>query len=634
MLTTNTRNTLVNSLRPPPDYRVTDLIACTYTLDLRALLLPPLAFSLADHHADLRNGATPESVPLLLRSLRDHAANMLIFHQAGQVKAFSGEAKLLAYVEDSVVAVNAPLRDGIFHPKLWVLRLAPVETTENDAAPVRYRVLIPSRNITFDSSWDLVVCLEGEFKSKRSNSFSDSRTLADFVASLPELATRQLTASRQRQLARISDELRRVELELPDNCESLEFAVHGLGKPSPILKERADQMLVIAPFVDYALLASLYDGRQFPMTLLTREVALRKLGPAIFANQRDLVPWTLKDQAVPPEFAEESTEAERTTLHDLHAKAFIFDQGWDAKLWLGSANATNAAFQRNVEFMVGLLGKKKRLGVESWQNGLREITQSVELPTEPSERPDDSLAIERLLSRAGQALASLDWLCKCSKSNGPKDNELYEFDLSAQGSREAVDRVRSCLAALDGHAIAGRLRPISVGDTRWTQLELDQWPTSLSLGSFSTAALTSFFVLELSADNALSFKTVINSRLEGAPSDRKAQLLATLLSDRQTLLRFLRALLDFDSDALASLLSVAPNRQSSSSASTETDTPLLELMLRALASEPQRCRELVDLVKELDQTETGRVLVDDTLRKLCNQLDEALNVIMPTKERA
>ena len=35
----------------------------------------------------------------------------------------------------------------------------------------------------------------------------------------------------------------------------------------------------------------------------------------------------------------------------LHAKLYILEEGWDARLWTGSANATNAAFSgANVEF--------------------------------------------------------------------------------------------------------------------------------------------------------------------------------------------------------------------------------------------------------------------------------------------
>src|ERR1035438_845973 len=50
-------------------------------------------------------------------------------------------------------------------------------------------------------------------------------------------------------------------------------------------------------------------------------------------------------------------------LHGLHAKLFVSDDGWYSHVWTGSANATIAAFERNVEFMVHLTGKKSSCGI-------------------------------------------------------------------------------------------------------------------------------------------------------------------------------------------------------------------------------------------------------------------------------
>ena len=54
--------------------------------------------------------------------------------------------------------------------------------------------------------------------------------------------------------------------------------------------------------------------------------------------------------------------AEPETLTGLHAKLYITDAGWKSSLWTGSANATSAAFSRNVEFLVELVGKNCHFG--------------------------------------------------------------------------------------------------------------------------------------------------------------------------------------------------------------------------------------------------------------------------------
>jgi len=43
---------------------------------------------------------------------------------------------------------------------------------------------------------------------------------------------------------------------------------------------------------------------------------------------------------------------------------FVFDQGWNARLWSGSANATWRAFHGNVEFLVELRGSRASCGVD------------------------------------------------------------------------------------------------------------------------------------------------------------------------------------------------------------------------------------------------------------------------------
>ena len=43
-----------------------------------------------------------------------------------------------------------------FHPKLWVVKY------ENAMKDTLYRCVVLSRNLTFDRSWDVSVCIEGK----------------------------------------------------------------------------------------------------------------------------------------------------------------------------------------------------------------------------------------------------------------------------------------------------------------------------------------------------------------------------------------------------------------------------------------------------------------------------------------
>jgi HKD family nuclease len=53
------------------------------------------------------------------------------------------------------------------------------------------------------------------------------------------------------------------------------------------------------------------------------------------------------------------------SLRGLHTKLYVADCGWQARLWTGSANATEAAFTHNVEFLVELRGKRADIGIDN-----------------------------------------------------------------------------------------------------------------------------------------------------------------------------------------------------------------------------------------------------------------------------
>ena len=69
-------------------------------------------------------------------------------------------------------------------------------------------------------------------------------------------------------------------------------------------------------------------------------------------------------------------DAERRASQDpgrplvgLHAKVFAFEQGRRASVFLGSANATGAAFSSNVELLLELVGDADKIGIESLCGG-------------------------------------------------------------------------------------------------------------------------------------------------------------------------------------------------------------------------------------------------------------------------
>ncbi len=133
--------------------------------------------------------------------------------------------------------------------------------------------------------------------------------------------------------------------------------------------ESCDKALVISPFVSNGLLQKICQSTSSAQ-LVARSDELDNLNADTLAGFTAGV-WTLADNAVPEvEDEVDSGSADQPTpnklvgqLRGLHAKVYVLDQGWNASVLTGSANATSAAFESNVEFLTELRGKRSKCGV-------------------------------------------------------------------------------------------------------------------------------------------------------------------------------------------------------------------------------------------------------------------------------
>ena len=249
------RKLLFDLLRPPPGYRLDTVIGTTYSLDLLALLVTPLAFTLFDWEA--KDGRITTSPYALLESLRRYADQTHIFCQAGQIHVPKKNRRLFSYLERSVLEVTPANPNGVFHPKLWLLRFQPAERASSADWPIVYRLLCPSRNITFDRSWDTMLALEGELHP-RGRRLEEMEPLCGFIARLPEYAVRTVPERVGSDVNRIAEELHRVTFELPQGFDELRFWPLGMAAhavwPFP---EEMDYIMIISPFLDDKLLRRL-----------------------------------------------------------------------------------------------------------------------------------------------------------------------------------------------------------------------------------------------------------------------------------------------------------------------------------------------------------------------------------------
>ena len=336
MLNPNSRCVYLEELRPPAGFTLDRAIATTFSLNLLALLMAPVSmvFSSLKEQDELLQDPVA-----LLESLRQTAGHFAVFCQEGRISVPREDTLLYSYLERAVVEVQPP-GGGVFHPKVWVLRFL---GEENGKQVTFYRFLCLTRNLTFDYSWDTALVLEGRL-ADRKNAYSRNRPLSDFIRSLPEMAVRKVNPEIEEHIDIISDEILRVKFKTPEGFEDkLRFLPAGIKgyKRLPEL-DHYTRLLVLSPFLSGRALKSMIE-RGNNNILLSRPESLDALDGETFNALKDSGTsiYIMDSAAEKPESEFQEWEND---FSGLHAKLYILEEGWDARLWTGSANATNAAF--------------------------------------------------------------------------------------------------------------------------------------------------------------------------------------------------------------------------------------------------------------------------------------------------
>ena len=102
MLEPRARRLLLDALRPPDGYALDHTVGTTYSLDLLALLVAPLAFSLFE--ADESDDTSRIDPLALLAAVRQHAGRITLFCEAGRIAVPARHQPLFGYLDDRFVS--------------------------------------------------------------------------------------------------------------------------------------------------------------------------------------------------------------------------------------------------------------------------------------------------------------------------------------------------------------------------------------------------------------------------------------------------------------------------------------------------------------------------------------------------
>lgn len=580
MLKPDERQHLMELLRPPLDCNLDVAVGTTYSLDLISALMLPLSFAFFDwEYADGGLVADPLA---LLEALRRYGDRFTIFCQSGQIRLPSKYPPLVTFLEPCIYDVEPPNAEGVFHPKVWALRFI-----ANDGT-IRYRVLCLTRNLTFDRCWDTVVSLEGVL-TERANAIAANHPLGNFIEALPGMARRPLPRPRRQGIMKIADELRRVRFQWPEGFDQNQcrFWAGGLdGKVLSPFGSRMDKTLIVSPFVADRLLSEFVDSAE--THLVSRAESLQELPPKTLRRCKTV-------QFLSPDVSDESDDqlpaGSDEVLDGLHAKLFIIDRGWDASVFTGSFNATIHAFRRNVEFMVELVGKKSRFGVDEFLRQVKgettfaDLLQTYDLDAPAVPVNETERQLDHLIQAVKRGIAAAEPRLVVAPA-GEKD--LFDLNLEWQRDPQLPEGSVEIRAwPITQHAERGQL----IG-------------TSVKFPRLSYAGLTPLVAFSVKAkigETEREAVFVLNLFLDGGPEDRQDQVVRSLIENRDQLLRYILFLLACGDEAAASSDDLRRLLQPSEGASkfAAHNPYLLETMLRALHRGPGQLERVASLLEVL-----------------------------------
>lgn len=365
-------------LKPQDGYELAFGVCCTYSLDLEAVLGTMLVLG-SDSIFEKNINENPAG---LLKGIQIISSKLAFFCSDCAIKNTNFRFRKLIDILDNAIFEVKPESGGIFHPKLWFLHYTPRKKSEDPKDYVR--LLILTKNLTFDQSLDFGISLEADVEgSKGLPNNQPLIEMLEYLENNSHLGSRQDKFNKLQEAFEKAGEFEygdKFEYEVPNgkrnrqcSFSECEFIPVGIGynkqneKLNFLLESpEKDWFICISPFLTDDIVgkmtAKVTSGEEGKKSaILTRRDAL---SPRIFdiakncfcvkTGYRNFI-CNEDDNNGSSDADDNQREKNGYSLQgDIHAKMYFVSAGSDVYFYAGSANATYNSFNRNVEFLVRL----------------------------------------------------------------------------------------------------------------------------------------------------------------------------------------------------------------------------------------------------------------------------------------
>ena len=564
-------------LSAPDKYKLDFAIGTTYSLDLDALVGASLALGLSED-TDSKIANNPIA---LLEALRVTGDKIALFCEAGQIHMPSKVTSLYMLLEQMVYQVKTPKAKGIgtypsFHPKFWLIRYV-----GENKKPL-YRIVVLSRNLTFDRSWDVSFYIDG---TKKQTETTKNQPIKDFLTYMLGFAKKN--PAKQKKIKQIINELSNIHFDLASKeFEDFDFIPVGVPKEDgsvysiknyPLFTDTFHEVLIMSPFLSDEIIKGFNDRpklKDSDYVLITRAISLPNLKPASCDN---FIIYTIKDSVIDGEsiISEEDNNIQK---QDIHAKIYMIRKNANSELYLGSLNASRNATIGNIEFMIRLKAKKHHLNLSKLKEAL--FCGVEDNPNNPFElvditkRQKAEVQSEQQLSAVIKDITRLNAKAKVL-TNGDTYNVKVSFNKVISGYNINISPLFSNKQA--------------------------SLSTEIEFENLTTTQLSEFYKITVT-DGDIVLSRIVLIPTENLPEEREKMVVSSVVKDKHCFYQYISFLLG-DSLSLggAEFMEESSGLGYSGNHKAVILPALYEKMLKTAVEEPEKFNEIDYLLKAVAQ---------------------------------
>lgn len=580
-------------LAPPYGYDTVFAVGTTYSLDFDALIGISIALGLSE---SIDSGLKDNPI-YLLEALQKTSDKVLIFCEGGQIKAPPNAHAIHILLEKMVFEIVLKNKKS-FHPKFWLVKY------ENEQGESLYRCVVLSRNITFDRSWDVAVCIDGKVDGRLNGEYYKSRPISDFLQSLLKLAKRnEINRDKRKSLMGFADEILNVKFELNDqqfsDYDYFPIGIDGYDIDYTELFNNYHELLVISPFLSDS---TINDFNKQALTnpnmntLITRKSELAKL-KANSATKFDI--YVMKDLIVSGEEAISEGEIDEifssNQSQDIHAKVYLKTKYSDSELYIGSLNASHSACHGNVEFLLKLYGKRRNLNVDLLKKDLFGDNDK----DNPFERTEIILDDATVILESENLEKIIKEICRLkSSAKVVESDNKYSLEIVFEKLPEFNNVIISPLLSKKEQVLSNTVL--------FTELHMLQ--------------LSEFYIIEATNGDE-SVRRVIKIKTDNIPTSRESALVNSIVKDKHGFVQYITFLLG-DNYLLSMIENDSLEKNGLLFGNGVQIPALYEKMLKAAVHSPHKFDEikrLMDLISDSSIIPEGFKELYEVFEKVVNK---------------